>query len=956
MIRYMQKICSPRNIISKKAGSLITYYKNYSMKSINTEWMFIKSLALTLALVLTIGAPGVVLGATNLVQNGDFETEDSIDPTIPSNWQVGFSTAEHAATYTYPSEGFGGTKGVRIQIDNTQYVNGDSKWLFNDVAVESGKIYQYEAEYKSNVESKVYYRYNKGNCPAVETDCAYDVIATLAAATDWTKFKGSLTIPEGVTSVTLFHAIVGDSGSAEPTSWLEIDNVSLEEDVPAEVVDNVPNPSVEEEGTDGQPKDWTHAGYGTNTPLFEYVQDEGYESGKSVKVTISGYESGDAKWVYATQPITGGEDYHFSAWYKVGKNNPGDAAVIPNVVVEYTDDNGAITYFGMPRPEPAEGESWQLYENEFSVPSNVRFARVFLFLTQNGWLQTDDYHVTDYEYEGFNRPLVTLTFDDGYEENVNTVLSVLASTTIKTTQCYASGTIHDGEDVETQRQNILTFLNNGHEICSHTVTHPDLTTLTSAELTAELANSKAYLEELIGASVPNFASPFGAYNASVISEIRNHYGSHRTVDEGFNSEDNLDLYRLKVQNMTSNTTLAEFKEWVNKAKQEDLWLIIVYHKVTDNPANLEQFDTMKSDFEDQMEWLVTQDGITIKTLADAIAEVTSPDPVAPTLTFSGDPLTITAGGTTTLTWDSTDAATCDASNGWTGVQAVDGSIQVSPLTTTTYTLTCTGAGGDITSSVTITVEGVTPEDPDAPTLSFTVAPNTIQLGEVATLSWTSTNATTCTASNGWTGAQSINGSLQVSPIATTTYALTCTGEGGEISNSVTLAFASTPVIPEPEPEPQPEPTPEENDDNSSSPQSSSKSRRSSSGSNSNSGEVLGASTTTPAAPAQAYVFARDLGYGAMGADVTELQKLLTAKGFYKGPITGTFGLLTKDAVIAYQTANGIFASGFVGPITRAALNKEVGVTPMPLSSNTAELEALLAKLKALYAQLMTKED
>ena len=75
----------------------------------------------------------------------------------------------------------------------------------------------------------------------------------------------------------------------------------------------------------------------------------------------------------------------------------------------------------------------------------------------------------------------------------------------------------------------------------------------------------------------------------------------------------------------------------------------------------------------------------------------------------------------------------------------------------------------------------------------------------------------------------------------------------------------------------------------------------------------------------------NLTVGSTGADVASLQTLLIAKGFsipaiQSGAATpGYFGSQTKTAVMAYQSANGIPNTGFVGPLTRAALNAGGGV-------------------------------
>lgn len=74
-------------------------------------------------------------------------------------------------------------------------------------------------------------------------------------------------------------------------------------------------------------------------------------------------------------------------------------------------------------------------------------------------------------------------------------------------------------------------------------------------------------------------------------------------------------------------------------------------------------------------------------------------------------------------------------------------------------------------------------------------------------------------------------------------------------------------------------------------------------------------------PASQYVFRTYLAVGSSGGGVTALQQKLTALGFYGGPVTGYFGNLTAAAVKAFQKSVGLEQVGYVGPGTRAALNK-----------------------------------
>jgi len=87
----------------------------------------------------------------------------------------------------------------------------------------------------------------------------------------------------------------------------------------------------------------------------------------------------------------------------------------------------------------------------------------------------------------------------------------------------------------------------------------------------------------------------------------------------------------------------------------------------------------------------------------------------------------------------------------------------------------------------------------------------------------------------------------------------------------------------------------------------------------------------------AATFNQNLSYGSSGPAVTNLQSFLTAQDLYAGPITGGFFNLTKSAVIAFQKKNDIQpASGFVGPLTRAVINKLI-----PSAASSSATSALL---------------
>ncbi|MHB1618739.1 MAG: Ig-like domain-containing protein [Sulfuricella sp.] len=167
-------------------------------------------------------------------------------------------------------------------------------------------------------------------------------------------------------------------------------------------------------------------------------------------------------------------------------------------------------------------------------------------------------------------------------------------------------------------------------------------------------------------------------------------------------------------------------------------------------------------------------------------------PPLPTATVSANPTNVPAGGQTTLTWSSTNATSCTASNGWSGSKATSGSQTVTVSSTPgteNFGLSCTnGAGQTVSTGVNVTVTA-------GPNVTLTASPTSIYNGQSSALSWTSSNASSCTASGGWAGSEPTSGSATVYPTSTTVYALNCNGTNGTPASTSTTVTVTT--LPQP---------------------------------------------------------------------------------------------------------------------------------------------------------------
>ena len=83
------------------------------------------------------------------------------------------------------------------------------------------------------------------------------------------------------------------------------------------------------------------------------------------------------------------------------------------------------------------------------------------------------------------------------------------------------------------------------------------------------------------------------------------------------------------------------------------------------------------------------------------------------------------------------------------------------------------------------------DSPPLPTVTLGATPASVTRDGTVTLAWSSTNASTCAATGGWTGTRTLSGSeSSVALTVDTTFTLTCTGAGGSTSRSVSVTVSA----------------------------------------------------------------------------------------------------------------------------------------------------------------------
>lgn len=168
---------------------------------------------------------------------------------------------------------------------------------------------------------------------------------------------------------------------------------------------------------------------------------------------------------------------------------------------------------------------------------------------------------------------------------------------------------------------------------------------------------------------------------------------------------------------------------------------------------------------------------------------------------SRNPIVAGAGDQIALRWISNaigpfSGGTCQASGNWGGFVAPSGVRDLGFFTTAgdrTYSLLCGPAMDGLFQSVTLNVQS-TEQPLPTPTINFTATPANLEGNATSTLTWSTTNATTCEASGEWSGSKAVNGSETVGPFTTAgsrTYTLTCRNQNGPFATqSVDVIVAS----------------------------------------------------------------------------------------------------------------------------------------------------------------------
>jgi peptidoglycan/xylan/chitin deacetylase (PgdA/CDA1 family) len=171
---------------------------------------------------------------------------------------------------------------------------------------------------------------------------------------------------------------------------------------------------------------------------------------------------------------------------------------------------------------------------------------------------------------------VSLTFDDGYVSNYD-VAKYLSAIGIKAT-FFITTHLKERLFLSSTPKKIVEISELGHEVGSHSCTHPFFVSINKSEREHELIESKRWLEDLLEKKISSFAYPYFLYNKEVLQHTHKFYQISRSRHLHVGS-DKVNTYNVHF--LTRKNVLHVFKNLHRDGKN---YALITLHDV--NPLQI----------------------------------------------------------------------------------------------------------------------------------------------------------------------------------------------------------------------------------------------------------------------------------------------------------------------------------------------------------------------------------
>ena len=186
----------------------------------------------------------------------------------------------------------------------------------------------------------------------------------------------------------------------------------------------------------------------------------------------------------------------------------------------------------------------------------------------------------------FKPSAITYSFDDGTYNQIGKAVPLLDKYNFK-----ASFNLITSWDQEWAQYKLAA--KNGHEISSHTVTHPNLREIDIETQLTELKDSKKLIEKMIGQECVTLVYPYcvsGDYELAKKLYISGRACSGQLISH--NPNDMFELSSIGIGNESSYETAKDLNKWVDKAYKQKKWVVFLIHGI-DHDGGYSTFDSFE---------------------------------------------------------------------------------------------------------------------------------------------------------------------------------------------------------------------------------------------------------------------------------------------------------------------------------------------------------------------------
>lgn len=179
---------------------------------------------------------------------------------------------------------------------------------------------------------------------------------------------------------------------------------------------------------------------------------------------------------------------------------------------------------------------------------------------------------------------VVLTYDDWLEGQEKIVVPAMIKRNLVGTYFI---TVNNTKYRSTSFPTMRLAFKNGSEIANHTLTHPDLTSITFEEAKKEIDETRQLiLDSIPGAKSLTFAYPMGTKNQKIINYLKNNHIAARSVSHAIErnlkydfASDNNDYYKINTVRVWRVLSTNKVSHWLKYAEKGGGLLTFMTHSI-----------------------------------------------------------------------------------------------------------------------------------------------------------------------------------------------------------------------------------------------------------------------------------------------------------------------------------------------------------------------------------------